>query len=213
MHRRALRGSWEPCHQRDAEQDTRFLLGSGNLGTSPTAGNPSPKIPSADKGILSATGSSGQVGGCKPEGKAWLSPLRLAQVLFVARFPRASAGKAGLCVRGLLRLLESKPPELSPAQGPGHALDLGHSTGSLVPRTVARSGHWRLASGSSLLRVEKEQTLGAPSCLGEPQQHSPTGTISGSLATRLQVSVAIPTSQRNRLRLGVVKQLARGHPA
>lgn len=66
VHQEALqRGARNLCHQKDAEQDTGSDLAQEMQGLPQQLGTPAPngpKIPSADKRILSAIGSSWQVG-------------------------------------------------------------------------------------------------------------------------------------------------------
>lgn len=84
-----------------------------------------PKIPSADKGILSAPGSSRQVGGWKPEGESLHLSALIGQVVFGVPFPGASRRVGGLLWQDLpVRLPPTQAPEVSPSRGPDTSCNL-----------------------------------------------------------------------------------------
>lgn len=99
-----------------------------------------PKIPSADKGILSAPGSSGagrrlETGGGKPASFCSDWPGS-----FWGTFPRCLEESWGASLAGpACQAASNSSPRSLPFSRPRHQLQLGHS--APVPRTVVRSGH------------------------------------------------------------------------
>lgn len=139
------------------------------------------------------------VGGWSPDPSAPISPGA-----FPGTFPRILDG-GRTAPQGVLlpRDLRLGPPQACLSQSPGCQLDPGPS--AVASQGVGSRGRCRLGQEGGSLEVGRTSSRRA-----RPTSRTPTRPLARHLfpAIRSQVSTAVPTSQMNKLRLPVVRELA-----